>query len=172
MHSLRKLLPGAVALSGIVLFLSWLHQSTAASAGGGRSPMETRMPPPLMPIPENPITTLSIAREAALLNSPDHTASEDLATLDLLLSCYRRHHDGNPVGGNEEISATLRGHNPEHLAYLPQAGVFFDEKGRLIDRWGTPYFFHALAADHMDIHSSGPDRVLWTNDDIVHHPGD
>ncbi|MEO7341554.1 MAG: hypothetical protein ABI073_11810 [Luteolibacter sp.] len=127
--------------------------------------------PPMAP-PESAVITLSIAREAASLNSPDHTVSDDLSTLDLMISCYRLHNDGNPVGANEQITATLRGHNPKHLAYLPQKGAFIDGNGRLIDRWGTPYFFHALSGDHMDIRSAGPDRVLWTKDDLVHHPGD
>ena len=118
------------------------------------------------------IVTLQIAREAEALNSPDRNAADDLATVSLLLSQYRRHRDGNPVGSNEEIAAALLGHTPQGAAYLPAKGPFLDGQARLIDRWGTPYFFHALAHDRMDIRSAGPDREFWSADDIVHHPGD
>jgi hypothetical protein len=36
----------------------------------------------------------------------------------------------------------------------------------LIDRWGTPYFFHALSGEHMEIHSAGPDRQFHSADDL------
>ena len=174
MNSLHKILRCTLALSGIVLLIPWLRHSTAVSANVDRASITTGMSKSKRPMAHLPssVITLSVAREAALLNSPGHTAADDLATLDLMLSCYRLHNDGNPVGANEQITATLRGHNPKHLAYLPQEGSFVDGNGRLIDRWGTPYFFHALAGDHMDIRSAGPDRVLWTKDDLVHHPGD
>jgi hypothetical protein len=38
----------------------------------------------------------------------------------------------------------------------------------MIDRWGTPYFFHQISATSMEIHSAGPDRKMGTEDDIVH----
>ncbi|NQX00596.1 type II secretion system protein GspG [bacterium] len=117
------------------------------------------------------ITLLAIAREAELLNGRDRSAADDLATLDLLISCYRRHLGGNPVGSNEEITAALLGGNSKKLAYLPQKGAFLSSHGQLVDHWGTPYFFHALAHDHLDIRSAGPDREFWTKDDLVHHPG-
>ena len=118
------------------------------------------------------IVTLQIGRQAETLNSPDHNAADDLATVSLLLSQYRRHHDGNPIGSNAQIAADLLGHNPQGVAYLPAKGPFLDEQARLIDRWGTPYFFHALASDRMEVRSAGPDHELWSADDIVHHPGD
>jgi len=37
----------------------------------------------------------------------------------------------------------------------------------LVDAWGTPYFFHQLAAMEMEIRSAGPDKVMWTADDLV-----
>ena len=127
-------------------------------------------PPKLQPAPM--IVTLQIAREAETLNAPERNVADDLATVSLLLSQYRRHRDGNPVGSNEEIAAALLGHNPQGVAYLPAKGSFLDAQARLIDRWGTPYFFHALSHDRMDIRSAGPDHEFWSADDIVHHPGD
>jgi hypothetical protein len=36
-----------------------------------------------------------------------------------------------------------------------------------VDRWDTPYFFHQMSASHMEVRSAGPDKMLWTSDDIV-----
>lgn len=112
------------------------------------------------------VTRLPVAAEAARLNAPEGNAGDDLMLLDLLISDFRKHQGGNPVGENEEIAAALLGKNPKGLVYLPEAGAFLDARGRLIDRWGTPYFFHALAGNRMDIRSAGPDKLFWTDDDI------
>jgi hypothetical protein len=42
-----------------------------------------------------------------------------------------------------------------------------NSNGELMDRWGTPIFFHALSKDQMEIRSAGPDRVMWTADDVI-----
>jgi len=36
-----------------------------------------------------------------------------------------------------------------------------------VDPWGTPYFFHQLSGKEMEIHSAGPDKMMWTADDLV-----
>jgi len=113
---------------------------------------------------------LPIAADAVRLNNVDGNCRTDLAFLDLVISQYSRHLDGNPVGTNAEISAALRGDNPKGIALLPAKGTFLDSSGRLVDRWGTPYFFHAVARQQMDIVSAGPDREFWTNDDVTTGP--
>jgi hypothetical protein len=117
------------------------------------------------------VNLLPLAEEAARLNDPAATVQDDLGILDLMLGGYHRQYGGNPVGENEEITAALTGHNPRALAWLPSSGSFLDKEGRLIDRWGTPYFFHAESGDHMQIRSAGPDRKMWTGDDVVQEQG-
>jgi len=83
---------------------------------------------------------------------------------------YGTRFGGNPVGNNQEISAQLNGNNPKHINFInPEAGMRLNENGELIDPWGTPYFFHQLSGTDMEIHSAGPDRILWTSDDLVSH---
>jgi hypothetical protein len=75
---------------------------------------------------------------------------------------------GNPVGTNPEITEQLTGHNPKHLSFISaEAGLRLNANGELIDPWGTPFFFHQLSGREMEIHSAGPDRVMWTADDLV-----
>lgn len=77
---------------------------------------------------------------------------------------------GNPVGLNSEITAALAGQNPKHVNFIDQsAGMQINGKGELVDPWGTPYFFHQLSGSDMEIHSAGPDRIMWTADDLVIH---
>jgi hypothetical protein len=75
---------------------------------------------------------------------------------------------GNPVGLNSEITARLNGGNPKHVNFInAEAGMRINANGELIDPWGTPYFFHQLSGTDMEIHSAGPDRIMWTTDDLV-----
>ena len=75
---------------------------------------------------------------------------------------------GNPVGTNPEITSQLNGYNPKHINFLNnEAGMRVNGNGELVDSWGTPFFFHQLSSMDMEIHSAGPDRIMWTTDDLV-----
>jgi len=75
---------------------------------------------------------------------------------------------GNPVGTNPEITAALAGDNPRHINFLDAAaGLRVNQNGETVDPWGTPFFFHQLSGTEMEIRSAGPDRILWTYDDLV-----
>jgi len=75
---------------------------------------------------------------------------------------------GNPVGNNSEITKALNGANPKQANFIkPEAGMHINGNGELVDSWGTPFFFHQLSATEMEIRSAGPDRTMWTSDDLV-----
>ena len=75
---------------------------------------------------------------------------------------------GNPVGTNPEITSQLTGNNPKHINFInPQPGTSVNAMGELVDAWGTPYFFHQISGAEMEIHSAGPDKIMWTSDDLV-----
>ena len=74
----------------------------------------------------------------------------------------------NPVGTNPEITAALMGKNPKDINFItPDSGLRVNENGEMVDAYGTPFFFHQLSGTEMEIHSAGPDRILWTFDDLV-----
>lgn len=160
-----------LCLIGAMLFVSRrLEEKPPPSAAPptlGKTEVTATVP---LPAPTPPVI-LPVAAEAARLNDPELTAEDDLAILTTLLQEYRRHLGGNPVGDNDEITAALRGGNSKRLACLPaDTGDAIDSAGRLIDRWGTPYFFHALSGREMEILSAGPDREFRTADDIRGEP--
>ncbi len=73
----------------------------------------------------------------------------------------------NPVGTNAEIMQAIMGENGRQATLGPPEGQTLNGKGELVDDWGTPYFFHQLSKDRMEIHSAGPDKIMGTPDDIV-----
>jgi len=74
----------------------------------------------------------------------------------------------NPVGDNSEITAALMGKNPKQVNFISgESGLRMNDKGELVDAWGTPFFFHQLSGKVMEIRSAGEDRKMWTFDDQV-----
>jgi len=104
--------------------------------------------------------------EGDALAADDGSVEEDLQTLDQLLYLYRQAFGGNPEGGNEDLVDAFLGGNPGRAAFLPPDSPALVD-GKLVDRWGTPYWFHALSGSEMEIRSAGPDRELFTDDDLV-----
>jgi hypothetical protein len=81
---------------------------------------------------------------------------------------YAGRFDGNPFGINREITAKLNGANPKQVIFLKsEDGMRINDRGELIDNWGTPFFFHQISGSEMEIRSAGADRKLWTKDDLV-----
>lgn len=93
------------------------------------------------------------------------TALENMRTM---IRQYTLRFGGNPVGDNSEITAALNGKNPKQVMFLnPDDGARINAKGQLVDNWDSPYFFHQLSRTEMEIQSAGPDRRMWTADDLV-----
>ena len=81
---------------------------------------------------------------------------------------YSTDFGGNPFGNNREITARLNGGNPKQIVFLKEEdGMRINERGELIDNWGTPFFFHQISGAEMEIRSAGPDRKMWTRDDLI-----
>jgi hypothetical protein len=110
-------------------------------------------------------------RAAAITYQPQFTNIPPAAVLDNMRITFHQYASmfgGNPVGTNPEITAALNGNNPKQANFIkPEAGMRINDGGELVDPWGTPYFFHQLSGTVMEIHSAGPDRVMWTADDLV-----
>ena len=116
---------------------------------------------PAPPVPAGPPATLQFT------SFDPEIVLEDMARA---IRQYGAMFGGNPVGTNPEITSQLNGNNPKHINFLDASqGMRVNENGELIDPWGTPYFFHQISGTDMEIHSAGPDRIMWTADDLVTH---
>jgi hypothetical protein len=91
-----------------------------------------------------------------------------LSNMRIVIKSYGSRYGGNPVGNNLEITAALNGGNTNQARFInEESGLRINGRGELVDYWGTPFFFHQLSATEMEIRSAGPDKQMWTADDLV-----
>lgn len=107
------------------------------------------------------------AMDASRRLDPGADAAEDGNNVLQVISHYRYAYKENPVGPeNRDVTRAMLGENPKNIVFVASDSPWLAGE-ELVDRWGTPYFFHALSGTNMEVRSGGPDRQLWTADDIV-----
>ena len=191
----RPLLAAIFAAIAVTLLclLAPLKPQVAARSAPGAAPDST--PPPTIARPPSTAESPDTPSESAAASGPTGIASAQhlhaslasaieppsgpevasglppLTVLENMRSTFHQYQarfGGNPVGTNPEITKALNGGNQKSVVFLdPDAGLRINDKGELIDNWGTPFFFHQLSRTVMEIHSAGPDRKMWTADDLV-----
>lgn len=154
----------------VVIGVAWRWQlNRPGDPSAARGPRSVDAPPPATSAaPASADTEFPLA---AALNAPQSTITRDLDALQQILDAWRTNfpREGNPVGENAEITAALAGSNPLGLVLIPKNHRAI-KGGELCDRWGTPFRFHALSGERMEIRSAGPDRKFATDDDAVWTP--
>jgi hypothetical protein len=101
--------------------------------------------------------------------APEAAGLAEMEQVQAMLRDFRTRMGENPVGCNAEIMRDIMGGNPVKARLGPPPGQSLNDAGELIDPWGTPYFFHQLSAKSMEVRSAGPDRKLWSPDDLTSH---
>jgi len=107
-----------------------------------------------------------ILRDYARTNS---TPQNDLTLMSHLMQnslLLLKSAANRPLSANEDWAEFLKGQNGAHERFLPDNHAALNSKGQLVDRWSTPLFFHALGSGQFEIRSAGPDKNMWTADDI------
>lgn len=95
----------------------------------------------------------------------------EIEVLHRLFRAYREEYRSFPTGeDNAQFIRAMSGGNPRKIWYLPRPHQRIDPQGRLLDSWGTPYIFHAISRDYLEIRSAGPDKEIYNDDDLVHPP--
>ena len=74
--------------------------------------------------------------------------------------------DRYPLPDNAAITAFLQGKNPHRVAWIRPGHPAVSPLGELLDRWGSPVFFHRESARVTLFRSAGLDCTMWTEDDI------
>lgn len=131
---------------------------------------------PSAPVSSQPSTDLA-SRAASPIPTPDSVPGTNeeavlppqivLDKARVVIHNYRTAFGENPIGTNPEITAALMGQNPKQINFVAESGLRVDGKGELVDAYGTPFFFHQLSGQEMEIHSAGADKIMWTKDDLV-----
>lgn len=119
------------------------------------------------PMPASPGTApVSAGPSPAPATDADFAAlANDLEHVRLIIREYRDVVGENPMGTNAEIMQAVLGDNLKQAKIGLPEGQRLNGKGELVDRWGTPYFFHQVSKNEMQVRSAGPDQVMWTGDD-------
>jgi hypothetical protein len=136
-------------------------ESRADAHSADAAPISTPAPSPA----PRPFAERILERYADAARPPEedlHDLARTLGNFALLV----KGHDPLPLGANEEIAAALRGKNKAALRALPDDHRIFNAQGQLVDRWSTPLYFHAASRDRLEVRSAGPDRTMWTADDL------
>lgn len=76
----------------------------------------------------------------------------------------------NPIGGNEDLAAALRGDNPNRETFVHEGNKVFNAEGLLQDRWGSPLIVHPEAWREIEFRSAGPDKIPYNADDLILSP--
>lgn len=100
--------------------------------------------------------------------SPGVPPEDDIRQLDEL---WRQFHQlvspasHRPILENRDLVRIWSGVNKGRIRLIPENLV--SPGGELLDRWGVPYHIHQMSSENIDFRSAGPDRVLFTADDLV-----
>ncbi len=160
-----------LALLGAGLWLWFRHPPTSQPGAANRA-SPTGSPASIASTPPRPVAHAGATHHplADRLNQPEQDARADVLVVEELLRLLAQSLRGTqhrPLGANAEFTAALAGANPLKLTFLPPGHPAIDARGELCDRWGHPYLFDPVSEQRVDIRSAGPDRKMFTSDDIT-----
>ena len=182
--NVRRSAIAAVVVVAVFLFGIWRSGpapgTPAFVPGKSEPPREPSVAPNLVrEVVEEDLRFLTLPENDPLaglvgegLNQIGGSIERDLSIVDEVLAAWQTNFpgQGNPVGLNVEITASLTGRNKLRLDLIPADHPAINEAGELCDRWGSPFIFHQISGDSMELRSAGPDRVAYTEDDMVFDP--
>ena len=124
---------------------------------------------PLVRTVPAPLRAASPAAAGGPVSRPEREidGKAEIGKVQSMLRDFRTRMGENPVGSNAEIMKAVMGGNEVKARLGPPEGQELNEQGELLDHWGTPYFFHQLSKNSTEVRSAGPDRKMWTSDDLI-----
>lgn len=165
---LRLYVVGLVLTVAAIVFLRRNHQLTATAAQPGvATAVPGGRPIDITPPLTNPSAEMEAPTPTAETAAATPSIQTEMETVKFFLRDFRASLGQNPVGNNAEITKALMGANRTKTKFVVPGDSHVNANGELCDPWGTPYFFHALSATVMEIRTAGPDKRMWTADDIV-----
>jgi len=197
MTSRRVLAVVAVLCLSLLLGFVWKHGSDASTRGPAAgqksalisdrpssessSPREAKSESDLRPARQyavgqaavnaprpSELSTTERSPLANLLGAPGTPPEKESRIVLDVLNAYRRTFGVYPTGeDNRQIVNALLGANAQNLPFIPLDHPRLNARGEITDAWGTPFFFHVNSRDSVEVRSAGPDRSLFTADDIV-----
>lgn len=168
-----------VLLACLVLLGGLWWEAALRESAGAEKPAAAGQPPPVgkpqPPSPSRPALEPPAPNDgqtghpdAAAFGTPAIPPDREPAVLLGFFEFYRREFGAFPSGNEPaHFLNALAGTNPGKLAIFPHRHLRVSPDGVLLDAWGSPFHFHPVSRDHLEIRSAGPDRALFTADDLV-----
>lgn len=161
---LKRLLPFVALLCLGLAVYNLLHNPRPAPTAAKPAP-----PPPAPALLEPRAATPDKPLQSwERLLARDGSPSEDRAALAEMVTNFLQSSPIDqrpPLGTNEEITRALTDKETLGDAALP-ANHPAIIGGKLVDRWGSPWFFHQESSGVIAVRSAGPDRRLFSDDDV------
>ncbi len=160
-----------VALLLAAALVWWLCRTPPLKPAPAQAPPAAAGPVPAsFPMPDQPTASEHLLEG---YGDPGSPPIEDLRKIHRVITGYFsvvKDASRNPIGGNADLAAALRGENPNHEVFVRDGHAIFGKDGALIDRWGTPIVVHPEEYRRLGLRSAGPDRSPYTMDDLVLSP--
>jgi hypothetical protein len=141
-----------------------------------RKPPQPAVAPPVpsrsQPVPK-PAAPTAGERLLEGYADPATPPIEDLRKLHRVLTGYFsviKDANRNPIGGNADLAAALRGENPNRTIFVHPGHAVFSPDGLLRDRWDSPIVVHPEGWRRIELRSAGPDKMPYTDDDLILAP--
>jgi hypothetical protein len=157
----------AVGVAALAVAALWHECRSPVAMKSGAPEQTTAGRPPV--VVEDGLTIVRDSGFDSRYGAADGSAREDL---ELLAGVWEaamllvKDHDRFPLPDNAAITAFLQGRNPHRVAWIRPGHPAVGAAGELLDRWGSPVFFHRESAGRSTFRSAGPDREMWTDDDL------
>lgn len=171
--SRRSRLAAGLLLIGVLAVATWWlgRRSSTAPRAAAPTPAASVHPAGAPERPASPPASAADSAGARLL-AADGSPREDLAALldlvDTLLQTVPVM-QRPPLGFDTDLARALADPDLMGEAALPPTHPAL-RAGRLVDRWGSPWLVHPWSSDVIQLRSAGPDRRLFTADDLVAPP--
>jgi hypothetical protein len=123
-------------------------------------------PPPEPPPRDRRAIDPEIQKLADRLTDHAQTPLNDLEIVNEFFTMYLKNFSDLSVGSNEDLTAILTGSNPMQGVLFPADSPMI-MNGQIVDRWGSPYWLHPNSGANVEIRSAGPDKSLFTPDDVI-----
>ena len=83
--------------------------------------------------------------------------NQDVDDLFYALQKYKEHVGSYPIGENVDVVKALEGNNPQHVFVDIGRRKTLNDKGELVDPWGTPFRIY-FSGSGILIRSAGPNK--------------
>jgi hypothetical protein len=166
--------PRALSIFTLLLLTAiliwWFSRTPPLAAPQAQPPTAASLEPAGFPMPDQPTPSERLLEG---YGAPGTPPIEDLRKIHRVVVGYFsvvKDSSRNPIGGNADLAAALRGDNPNREVLVRPGHPVFGKDGMLVDRWGSPIVVHPEEYRRLGLRSAGPDRSPYNADDLLLSP--